>query len=157
MAPQRRRARGERAVFKRASDGLWVGTLDLGVVDGHRRRKAVYGQSEREVLQKLSTLRTAHDRGIDLLAPALTVGQWLDVWLSDIKGFDGTRPRTDPVRGTRRSVRKAGDRRRPARQADPGAYAATCYRDTEQSDITRYPTQRFYVAARVQADPERPG
>ena len=72
MAPQRRRARGEGAVFKRASDGLWVGTLDLGVVDGHRRRKAVYGQSEREVLQKLSTLRTAHDRGIDLLAPALT-------------------------------------------------------------------------------------
>ena len=46
------------------------------------------------MLQKLSTLRTAHDRGIDLLAPALTVGQWLDVWLSDIKGFDGTRPRT---------------------------------------------------------------
>jgi integrase len=64
------------------------------VVEGHRRRKAVYGQSEREVLQKLRTLRTAHDRGIDLLAPALTVGQWLDVWLSDIKGFDGTRPRT---------------------------------------------------------------
>jgi integrase len=24
----------------------------------------------------------------------LTVGQWLDAWLSDIKGFDGTRPRT---------------------------------------------------------------
>jgi hypothetical protein len=94
MAPKRRRARGEGAVFKRASDGLWVGTLDLGVVDGRRRRKAVYGQSEREVIQKLSTIRTAHDRGIDLLAPALTVGQWLDVWLSDIKGFDGTRPRT---------------------------------------------------------------
>ena len=94
MAPKRRRARGEGAVFKRASDGLWVGTLDLGVVDGRRRRKAVYGQSEREVLQELGTIRTAHDRGIDLLAPALTVGQWLDVWLSDIKGFDGTRPRT---------------------------------------------------------------
>jgi hypothetical protein len=54
MAPKRRRARGEGAVFRRASDGLWVGTLDLGVVEGHRRRKAVYGQSEREVLQKLS-------------------------------------------------------------------------------------------------------
>src|SRR6478672_9130184 len=92
MAPKRRRARGEGAIFKRASDGLWVGTLDLGVVDGHRRRKTVYGQSEREVLQKLSTLRTAHNRGIDLLAPTLTVEQWLDVWLSDIKGFDGTRP-----------------------------------------------------------------
>lgn len=79
VAPKRRRARGEGAVFRRASDGFWVGALDLGVVDGHRRRKAVYGESEREVAQKLSTLRTAHDRGIDLLAPALTVGQWLDV------------------------------------------------------------------------------
>jgi integrase len=63
-------------------------------VDGRRRRKTVYGQSEREVRQKLSTLRTAHDRGVDLLAPALTVGQWLDAWLLEVKGFDGTRPRT---------------------------------------------------------------
>jgi integrase len=94
MAPKRRRARGEGAVYRRASDGLWVGMLDLGMVEGRRRRKTVYGQTEREVLQKLSTLRTAHDRGIDLLAPSLTVGQWLDAWLLDIKGFDGTRPRT---------------------------------------------------------------
>ena len=94
MAPKRRRASGEGTVFKRASDGLWVGTLDLGIADGRRRRKTVYGQSEREVLRKLSTLRTAHDRGINLLAPSLTIGQWLDVWLSEIKGFDGTRPRT---------------------------------------------------------------
>jgi integrase len=94
MAPKRRRASGEGAIFKRASDGLWVGMLDLGIADGRRRRKAVYGQSEREVLRKLSTLRAAHDRGINLLAPSLTVGQWLDVWLAEIKGFDGTRPRT---------------------------------------------------------------
>ena len=94
MAPKRRRGKGEGAVYRRASDGLWVGMLDLGVVEGRRRRKTVYGQSEREVLQKLSTLRMAHDHGIDLLAPTLTVGQWLDAWLSEIKGFDGTRPRT---------------------------------------------------------------
>ena len=94
MTPKRRRAHGEGAVYRRPSDGLWVGMLDLGIVDGRRRRKAVYGQTEREALQKLSTLRVAHDRGIDLLAPALTVEQWLDTWLSDIKGFDGTRPRT---------------------------------------------------------------
>ena len=94
MAPKRRRASGEGAVYRRPTDGLWVGMLDLGIVDGRRRRKAVYGQTEREALQKLGTLRVAHDRGINLLAPALTVGQWLDTWLSDIKGFDGTRPRT---------------------------------------------------------------
>jgi hypothetical protein len=59
MPPKRRRTRGEGAVFRRASDGFWVGALDLGVVDGHRRRKTVYGQSEREVLQKLSMLRSS--------------------------------------------------------------------------------------------------
>jgi hypothetical protein len=76
---------------------------NLGVVNGRRRRKTVYGQTEREALQKLSTLQTAHDRGIDLLAPALTVGQWLDVWLSDIKGFDGTAgPRAGLLRVPRR-------------------------------------------------------
>jgi integrase len=94
MASKGRRTRGEGAIYRRASDGLWVGMLDLGVVDGWRHRKTVYGQSEREVLQKLSKLRTARERGIDLLAPSWTVGQWLDAWLSEIKGFDGTRPRT---------------------------------------------------------------
>lgn len=68
--------------------------LDLGIVDGRRRRKTIYGQTEREVRDKLSTLRTAPERGIDLLAPSLTVGQWLDAWLAEIKRFDGTRPRT---------------------------------------------------------------
>jgi integrase len=94
MAPKSRRAKGEGTVYRRVIDGLWVGMLDLGVVGGRRRRKTVYGQTKREVLQKLSTLRTAHDHGIDLLAPTLTVGQWLDAWLSEVKGFDGTRPRT---------------------------------------------------------------
>ena len=75
MAAKRRRANDEGAVYRRASDGLWVGMLDLGIVDGRRRRKTVYGQTEREALQKLSTLRAAHDHGIDLLAPALTIGQ----------------------------------------------------------------------------------
>ena len=94
MTSKGRRTRGEGAVYRRAIDGLWVGMLDLGVVDGRRHRKTVYGQSEREVLQKLSKLRTARERGIDLLAPSWTVGQWLDAWLTEIKGFDGTRPRT---------------------------------------------------------------
>jgi integrase len=68
--------------------------LDLGIVDGRRHRKTVYGQTEREVRDKLGTLRTTRERGIDLLVPSLTVGQWLDAWLAEIKSFDGTRPRT---------------------------------------------------------------
>jgi hypothetical protein len=75
MTRKGRRRRGEGAVYQRASDGLWVGMLDLGIIAGQRRRKTVYGQTEREAIEKLSTLRAAHDRGIDLLAPALTVRQ----------------------------------------------------------------------------------
>jgi hypothetical protein len=94
MPPKGRRARGDGSVYRRASDGLWVGMLDLGTVGGRRRRKTVYGQTEREVRDKLRTLRAARERGVDLLAPSLTVGQWLDAWLAEIKSFDGTRPRT---------------------------------------------------------------
>ena len=53
MPPKRRRGKGEGAVYRRANDGLWVGMLDLGVMEGRRRRKTVYGQTEREVLQKV--------------------------------------------------------------------------------------------------------
>jgi Tetratricopeptide repeat len=83
MAAKGRRLKGEGSIYQRASDGLWVGMLDLGVVDGRRHRKTVYGQAEREVRQKLGQLRASRDRGIDLLAPSWTVGQWLDAWLSE--------------------------------------------------------------------------
>ena len=68
--------------------------LDLGLAGGKRRRKTIYGQSENEVLQKLSKLQAARDRGLDLLAPTWTMREWLDAWLSEIKKFDGTRPAT---------------------------------------------------------------
>jgi hypothetical protein len=55
------------------SDGLWVGMLDLGIVDGRRRRKTVYGQTEREVREKLRTLHSARERGANLLAASWTV------------------------------------------------------------------------------------
>ena len=56
MPRKSRPHRGEGTVYQRTSDGLWVGMLDLGLAGGKRRRKTVYGQSENEVLQKLSKL-----------------------------------------------------------------------------------------------------
>lgn len=94
MPRRGRRSGGEGSVYQRASDGLWVGMLDLGIVQGKRRRKTVYGQTEREVLQKLAVLRATRDRGLNLLTPSRTVGQWLDEWLAEVKAFDGTRPAT---------------------------------------------------------------
>jgi len=93
MTQVRRRAQGEGGVYRRASDERWVGSLDLGNVDGKRRRKTVYGRTQREVLQALAELRRANERGQDFTQVALTVGQWLDEWL-EIKQVDGARPST---------------------------------------------------------------
>jgi integrase len=90
----RRRSQGEGAVFRRASDGRWVGRVDVGHVNGTRKRVTVYGKTEREVLAKLREVNKAKDRGQDFTARTRTVAEWLTEWLDEIKATDGTRPQT---------------------------------------------------------------
>ncbi|MGF7238227.1 MAG: tyrosine-type recombinase/integrase [Frankia sp.] len=90
----KRRSHGEGSVYQRASDGLWVGLVDLGYIEGKRRRKPVYGKTEKEALAKMRDLRRAADRGQDLAAKPRTVAEWLNEWLTDYKAHDGTRPAT---------------------------------------------------------------
>ena len=90
----RRRSHGEGGVYQRESDGRWVGAVDLGWIDGRRRRRVVYGRTEREVLAKLRDLRQAADRGQDLSARPRTVADWLSEWLTEVKAHDGTRATT---------------------------------------------------------------
>src|SRR5512135_1535941 len=77
---RRRRGSGEGTVYKRA-DGSWAAALDLGVVEGKRRRRFVYGRTQKEVLDKLALLRRQQTSGARLMPPRLTVGQYLDHWL----------------------------------------------------------------------------
>lgn len=93
MTRPRRRSQGEGAIYKRASDGRWVGSLNLGLVNGKRRRKQVYGSTEREVLAALNDLRRTLEQGSDLTQRTRTLAVWLDDWL-EIKGGDGTRAST---------------------------------------------------------------
>jgi len=100
MTGRSRRGHGEGAVYKRSSDGKWVGVLDLGWVDGRRRRLPVYGDTRREAQEKLMKLRREQERGRDLLAPPRLVSEWLFQWLSEVKSRDGTRHSTlDRYRG----------------------------------------------------------
>jgi integrase len=90
----RRRSHGEGSVFQRASDGRWVGRVDVGHVDGKRKRVTVYGATEREVLGKLREVVKAKERGQDFTSRRRTVAEWLTEWLDQVKATDGTRPQT---------------------------------------------------------------
>jgi integrase len=79
-----RRGWGEGGVYRRTSDGLWVGTIELGRDHrGHRRRRAVYGRTKREALVKLEKARRDTDQNLQPVDLRLTTGEWLDRWLSD--------------------------------------------------------------------------
>jgi len=94
VSASRRRGHGEGAVYQRKEDGIWVGALDLGWVEGKRRRKIVYGKTRREVLSKLDEVRRGAERGQNLAARTRALAEWLDEWLTEIKSHDGTRPTT---------------------------------------------------------------
>jgi integrase len=58
-----RRAAGEGSVHKRKQGG-WQGSIDVAIVDGQRRRKTVYGATQREVRDKLAAIRRTLDAGL---------------------------------------------------------------------------------------------
>ncbi|HEX5997436.1 MAG TPA: site-specific integrase [Jiangellales bacterium] len=93
MSGKGRRAHGEGSVYEQRP-GVWAAVVDLGWVDGKRRRKYVYADSERAAIAKRDELRRHVSLGVDLTAPPRTVAQWLEEWLRDIKSCDGTRAST---------------------------------------------------------------
>lgn len=78
-----RRQRGEGSISQRAEDGLWVGRIDVGVVNGKRRRRTVYGRTQREVVTKLRAVRKDIEAGNTTTA-GTTVQKWLTYWLTDV-------------------------------------------------------------------------
>jgi len=79
----RRRGHGEGAIYQRA-DGLWCASVDLGIVNGKRRRKVVYGKTRKEVADKLKALHHDQADGINTAPDQQTVAQFLDRWLRDV-------------------------------------------------------------------------
>jgi hypothetical protein len=81
-----RRGRGEGGIYQRESDGLWVGTLSLGYDgSGQRRRKVIYGQTKKEVADRLHELRQSARTGRLPQAGKVTVGEFVRSWLDGIK------------------------------------------------------------------------
>lgn len=81
---KRRRGAGEGAIYQRASDGRWVGSVDLGWHGGKRRRRVIYGDTRKEVADRLKELHTQQQAGALLAADRQTVASFLDRWLEDV-------------------------------------------------------------------------
>lgn len=90
---ERRRQRGEGGLFQRG-DGRWVGSVELGWVDGRRKRRRVYGTTMAECQKKLRKAKKAADEG-SMQTSGTTVEKWLKVWLEEVcPGKERMRPDT---------------------------------------------------------------
>lgn len=79
----KRRGHGEGSIHQRP-DGRWCATIDLGMVNGKRKRKYLYGETRREVVEKLKAAQHAQASGANLAAERLTVATFLERWLADV-------------------------------------------------------------------------
>lgn len=75
------RAKHEGSIFK--YNGRWIGAIDLGYVDGKRKKRRVRGATQKEVRDKLARLVQKRDKGVPLGDGRVTVGAFFDRWLAD--------------------------------------------------------------------------
>ncbi len=95
-----RRANGEGTVYHR-SDGYWVGMAYVPTSSGQIKRRSVFGRTRDEAREKLDELRQRAARGMPAPDRRMTLGQFLDEWLDDIR--DDKRATT--LRGYESAVR----------------------------------------------------
>jgi integrase len=76
-----RRGNNEGSISRR-KDGRWMGRYTVHTADGPKQR-AVYGKTREEVSQKLTRAMADRDGGIVYDAGKLTLGDYLNGWLTD--------------------------------------------------------------------------
>src|SRR5919202_151885 len=79
----KRRGHGEGSISER-KDGRWTGRVDLGVVNGKRKRKQIYGKSRKEITEKLKVLLRDQQQGLPIAVERQTVEQFLAYWLDKV-------------------------------------------------------------------------
>jgi integrase len=77
----KRRGKGEGSIYQR-DDGLWVGAVDLGWIDGKRSRKVVSGKTRAGVARQIQEIQPAVAQGLALAPDRLTVESYLTNWAS---------------------------------------------------------------------------
>jgi integrase len=76
-----KRGKGEGSIY-RAADGMWRVSIDLGWVEGKRKRRYFRAQTHAEALRKLHAFQNGASVGVQLAPELLTVGQYLDRWVT---------------------------------------------------------------------------
>jgi integrase len=79
-----RRGRGEGSIYQDAT-GRWRGYVELGYVNGRRRRKYLSGATRREVAAAIRAATDARDAGTLTVGERTpTVSEWLTTWVDTI-------------------------------------------------------------------------
>ena len=76
----KRRGNNEGTISKRA-DNRWMGRYTVQTTDGPKQ-KAVYGKTRAEAAEKLTAAMASRDKGLVFDSENMTVGEYLDSWLS---------------------------------------------------------------------------
>lgn len=77
----RKRGNGEGSIYRR-KDGRWVGQYLVYTAEGPKYRY-LYGKTRRQVDEKLTKAKAERDGGLIFDAGKMSVGGYLDRWLSD--------------------------------------------------------------------------
>jgi integrase len=77
-----RRIKGEGSVYK-TKGGKWVASVDLGWVNGKRKRRTFQGATQSEALRKVREFQVHKSRGLQLASENMTVGEYLTRWVAE--------------------------------------------------------------------------
>lgn len=81
-----RRGHGEGSIEnQKRADGRFRARLEMGIVDGKRKRKYVYGATKKEARQKLQEAQAKLAGGGTLAPEKETVSAYLERWLTGVK------------------------------------------------------------------------
>lgn len=91
---RRRRARGEGTIYWHSGTQRWAAEYIVGwKEDGRPDKRTVYGRTPEEVAEKLDQLRRQHKAGTLPVPNRVTVGEWADQWLNEVRTLRGKRGR----------------------------------------------------------------
>jgi integrase len=79
MGKQKQRGHGEGSIYQR-KDGRWTASITLE----NRKRKYFYGETRKEVQEKLKVALHQQQQGTLATGPKQTVKQYLDQWLEEV-------------------------------------------------------------------------